>query len=545
MKRLFNLARVLRKCSETGENESDFVSNLRYVFPVLSVLIAAGLFYLSYHFADMIELYGGAEVVLSTTMLVVFTGCILLSVIELINTLYMSTDTPLLVSMPLTVYEIVGARIYNVLIKLIFFDAAIIIPACLGFGIATGQSLLFFLTAVLGFLIIPLISIMMITALIILLLSVIRVFRNRDMLTIIGILCVPLLSFAYIYLRQYMVQEMSLSAIGKQALTAMQSVSGISGYVPVISFLTKFYETGNILFLLGVIGMLVVTALILVLFTRFFYLKGALSMHTGSNRHGSVDLTSDRIKKKSSVAAMTKKELLIILRTPAYMLYGWLCSTFWPVILIIAILVMNSFSGIISQLTEMKDQIGIGVNVAAIACCVAIFIALFTVAMNNVAYTAISREGSSHYISKIIPVTFENQMRAKRNAGLIICGISSIFYTILGMVYLMIKGLLPFWAVFPVFITLIATVILGNSFQLWLGSRFPNLNWSDESVVGKDASRIFWIIMIVMLMIMPVLMIMTSGFMAVWLAGLPIITVAAAFFMNRFSIRASAKVLAK
>ena len=112
--------------------------------------------------------------------------------------------------------------------------------------------------------------------------------------------------------------------------------------------------------------------------------------------------------------------------------------------------------------------------------CIVFAVTVFASTLNGIAPSAISREGKSFNIMKQIPVPFKTQLKAKRNAALIICWIGSGGYLFIGEFLLILFVGLPWWSIFPsiIFNLLLLYIIIDLKMMYILFK--PSLSW--ESV---------------------------------------------------------------
>ena len=532
MQRIFKLAKVLRRGTsfmgrEKKEENEAVGSTSDLIMPVLIVVVAAGLFYLTYKFSDIIELFGGGETLMTAVFLLVGAINVVFTLLELINTMYMSSELRTLSVLPLSATDIAGARILNASFLQFGIAAGVIIPSLVGFGVKTGASILFYLTAFSGVVLVPLFAIFTATILTIFIMTFLRIFRNRDVVTIIGVV----LAFIFYILYATFSNGSSMEELGDTALVLMKTLSGFSSVIPVIPFLVKFYATGNgLMLLVGILIVLIALALMIV-FIRVFYFRGAMGIYSGGKGTGEIKNIRTAVRRRSVKVTLIKRELHTIFRTPAFYLYGWVITLFWPVIVIIPMILKMDLNEIfsiflgedMSSLTEGE----FGIIIVSSLCLVSFLISVIVVGMSNFAYNSISREGQSFFFNKIIPVSFTEQIRAKRDAAALVSLIGTTVYSLIGvLVVVFVLKLAPAWAIIPTILISFMTTIVMNNIQIYLGVRKANIEWTDEATIGKMVSTPLMITAIIMFIGMPILFLISlmQGIPAVaWIFELIII----------------------
>ena len=141
MNKYFLLYKTLRKCDVSASSDNSLYADkslpLSLVVEIVLVLCAmGGVGYLGYAFAGMLELFGGVSVVFS--VLALLTGCVVAvkGLIQLINSLYMSTDTTLLITMPVSPLMLATVRLANVLSTSFLITAGVHLSFAVGYSLA-------------------------------------------------------------------------------------------------------------------------------------------------------------------------------------------------------------------------------------------------------------------------------------------------------------------------------------------------------------------------------------------------------------------------
>ena len=134
---------------------------------------------------------GTVESIFSTIMVI---GCLVsffMSIPQVINRLYMSSDLDVLITLPFTDMEIVVAKLVSVALMPMVLCSVVVIPCGLGYGItAGGFGAMFWVGLVLSA---PLLALTMVSVagiLIILLMRAFRFIRSRNMISVISTLLI-------------------------------------------------------------------------------------------------------------------------------------------------------------------------------------------------------------------------------------------------------------------------------------------------------------------------------------------------------------------
>ena len=552
--RIFRLANILHKCYEprtasTSDSEAAKVQNnpnildpKKLILPIFGVAIAITLFVLTYKFAGLITEFGGAAAILPSIFLAGGVSAFFFSFVELVSTLYMSSDLSAIITLPYSALEIVCARLLGCLRTVLPIGIIITLPACLGFGIGASLDPLYYVASVLGTILVPLFSTLTAASIIIIIMSFFRIFRNRDVATIVStIFAIAIIIFSGAF-------DSTSSEIGDFFLRNLQNIANFSVIVPIAPLLAKFYSTGNFLYFLAILGIFAVMVGIFILLVDRLYLKGALNVSSGSSHTKNIPLEKSSSKSYSSTRTIVKKEFKTIFRTPAFYANGWILSTIWPILFTVP-LIFNSSSD--SSLVNIaKEAINNAESTAAAtpyiitaACIIALVASLFACMFNNLSYNAISREGNTLTLLKTQPVSSLDQLRAKCYAAIIITLIGSTPFTLGIGIFATVVGIMPFYGIFLMLLVNLAAIWLLNTIQLYLGSRHPNLDWTNIAIIGKNSSPAFIFSGLAAVIILPILSVLGLIYLppiivlTVYILILPVLS----FFLSRVLLSHSAE----
>lgn len=489
MKKLLLLTRILRKVGsgQDNENEKKYAGDTRQLITVfLSIALAIGLFFASGWIADYAGLFGGTGAIFSCLFLIVGIMVFFLSILDLIGTLYMSTDLPVLLSLPFSANQIVLARIINACRTTVIFASLIILPFGVGFGTKVSVSPMYWVGLILGNLCVPVSAVALAAIVIIVIMAVFPFFRRRDTVTIIG----ALLAFALAILLSVGI-NVENKVDGEQVRQTVGGVIGIfssvSVILPSVPLICDLMDGGSPLLILPVLCITAGLIPVFLLISRFLYLRGALAMQDTAAASRKLEKEAlFRVSEKRSVReACIRRDLRTIFRTPAYLTNGWLMAFLWPALLLIGLLKPGEdgntlFSAMAmdpsNPLTMAGPCIGLGMLAAIAPCC-----------LSCLGETVVNREGKSFYYMKMLPVPYSVQVRAKRDACARIFSIGSVGYVTALAVIGVITGIVSVpWALYTVILTASTLAVILNV-QVLRGLKRPNLNWESESTIAKSS----------------------------------------------------------
>jgi ABC-2 type transport system permease protein len=215
------------------------------------------------------------------------------------------------------------------------------------------------------------------------------------------------------------------------------------------------------------------------------------------------------------VVALLKREWKLLMRTPLYMLNGLMGNIAGPIMLVMIYAVRGSADELASLADRLNDP---GILPYAVLICVGIM--LFTAGMNVVASTAVSREGKTMWVAKMIPVTARQQVDAKFLCGYIVSAIGVVATTLI-MVFLLKLPIL--WTAGATVVGLIGSVPMA-ALSLLVDVFHPKLVWNSEQEAMKQNMNA----LLGMLISLLIMLIMAAAAAGTLLLGFPVTAALAA-----------------
>lgn len=485
MKKILNLYKMLNKNSNSGEKEA--AKNFIYI--IVGVLVAFALGYVGYRFADLIDEVGGVPIILSVSGLVAGIAIFALGFINLINSMYMSSDIELLITLPLSSTEIVLLRLLSFLGMAFGVGFVAILPINLGLALAGHLEASAWISIILELLLVPVFATFITATLVILIMSVVKAFRNVDVLRYIGVAGVFVLICVYFYFsgsRNNNVEVDSLITTVAHLGTTMKYIMPVSG------FISAFVATGSIVDLLIGIAFVIVGAALFLLVSKLLYLEGALNMQNTSVS-GKV-LSDEELNKactnNGTYKSLIKKEFNMLRRNPAYSLNNFVIGFLWPILAIV--LFYSSISSITSLFTPSEgahDPATLSVRFVIMSTSLIMFIMIILpMVYQSVAFSSLSREGKSFPIMKQIPVDYKLQIKAKLTVAERLLHIQTTGYVFVGTIIIdIIMGVPVYLALVPSALTF-TFVEMGICLDMLSGYKNASVNWDNEKTVANKSS---------------------------------------------------------
>lgn len=527
MSKVFTLSRVLRKCGKSGEGTTETQQRQNDNFLItLSIIAAFLLFMLGRYIGDK---SGEINIILVVPVLCLLVALVtfVISIIRLIGALYMSSDLPVLTTMPFSSFELAFVRLINASYLHFGISFIGILPFTLGYGIFSGASFKFYFGMIMSAILIPIFTTCLSAVLIMFFFTVFKWARNKDLISIVGVMLSLTLTCTFMYF-----QNKGMNSTNDVTTVLQQVLDTFIRYtklVPPVYFLSEYIINGTIMNLFIAVLITAAAFLLFYLFAKLFYLKGALAMQTtlSNNKVLSEKDLEKACKKQSQVRSYMKKELRMLRRNPAYLMNCFIVTFVWPLFFLITMAFGGDGLLKISAAPEVFDQSSLLIGLGAV-----VFITSFITALNFIGVCSISREGKSFYYMKIMPITYHNQIKAKRNTALLICNLGTTLYLFIGFVVFAILGKVAFWT--PIFVAIASflVVYIVVDIQIMWSTYKVNLDWDNETqsmqsmfpVVQMLAGWVVGVILFAFTMVLEIVSLLTAFVPALLLIGILVLS---------------------
>lgn len=489
MKKILNLYKMLNKNNAAGKGES----SKTFLYIIAGVMISFILGYVGYKFADSIEMMGGVPVVLSVSGLVAAVAIFALGFFNLTNNMYMSSDIELLITLPLSSTEIVFLRLLSFLGLAFGIGFVAIIPINIGLAVATSANIISWIGIILEFIFVPVFATFITATIVILLMSVVRIFRNVDVLRYIGIGVLFILLCLYFYFASSDNRNVEVNSV----ITMLAGFGTRLQYVdPVSGFMSAYVSSGSIIDILISIVILAASVGLFLLVAKLLYLEGALNMQNTSvsGKILNDEELSKACTKKEKYKSLVKKEFNMLRRNPAYSLNNFVIGFLWPILAVV--ILYGTISSVTNMLTPSEgaqNPATLSIRFVIMSTSIIMFIMiLLPMTYQSIAYASLSREGNSFPIMKQIPVDYKLQIKAKLTVAERIQHIQTTGYVLIGtIIFYIVMGV-------PIYYVLCPTLLVFTFSEMAIcmdmldGYKNASVNWDNEkSIANKNSGAMF------------------------------------------------------
>lgn len=399
---------------------------------------------------------GHPEIILTMALIAAQIIVLIFGVFYVMSAFYFSTDISVLIPMPLGPYQVLGAKFAVITVNEYLTTLPILLPPVIIYGIGMRMGILYWIKGILIVMSVPVLPLVLSSILIVILMRFVNIRKSKDLLAVIGGFFIIVLALAFNYFMQRLPQNIK----GNEAEFFNNLINSQYGLIKEIGrrFPPSIWATlglaapgmeglGYFLLFIGVSILLFV--ILLWIGNKMFY-EGVLSGQEVNRKRKimSAEEVEKRYQKSSNpIAAILGREWKVLFRTPVYVLNGLVGAIIGPVIIFITFIGQGTSGEMAFLIAMLKNpDVTIYVSLGGLA------VMLFTSGMNVVASTSVSREGSTFWISKIIPVPPSYQALGKflhamviSVIGIVLTGIIMVIvldYPIAMMFLLIILGII-------------------------------------------------------------------------------------------------------
>ncbi len=505
----------------------------------LIVLLAAcfvPLLFLLYRFGEsMYQMFspaGLAQLVYLMILLTLTMATLIFALPFIMSVMLFAKDLEYLLPLPLTSLQIAGSKFLTILTYEYATVAFMGIPMLLGVGMAAGEGILYWLMALVVLIFLPILPIAYGSLLGLLLLRLMKNHKNKESMTTVLSILLLIGVMAFSFLSSYLGDSLDEKMITDLLLSNKSLLTGIDYLFPNLRFaraaLMNHDPVSLAVYVLIAAGIL---ALYLLLSSRF-YLNSIAGMNESSQtgKALSENETTRALRSQTTVRSCALREWKLLVRTPIYLMNCVSMPFILPLFLCIPIILeMIGAGGLASTLKQLHLLIS-SVDPMILHGCLLLLVfgltALLT-GMNLTIPTCISREGQNVYYMKYIPVPYRVQLRGK-----VLCGVLISMTAILPYQALLIGCSCYFFGtslmlLIPGCLISILTILLISYLQLLGDLWHPKLVWTSEQVPVKQNM----IAMLSVLLSYVVCLLLGAGAVLLYLAGVPILPLTAAFLL--------------
>lgn len=405
---------------------------------------------------------------------------------------YFSSDLEYLLPLPISPMKIVGAKLTATMLSENVMECILVFSAMTGFLIGyapmAGINIVGIISAIIGVVTFPIVPISYCAIICMVVMYFSKFLKNKDRVS-------KITAFSTIIILIVLVLCLNLSNGFDTNLFVEQLLSDDISLVHVLDIifftvpLLASASTGSIVSLLLYILVNAVCVGIVLLVASKLYFKAVVSLNGGQGKaEKAVTGISDyekKIKSSSHLITYFKKEILILVRTPAYLSNCVGINLIWPIFIYLFIILQKQND----ILGGYIDKLKVGDPSAVLNISLLVFgVSVILTALNCLASSAITREGRHFDVMRYLPVDLMTQINSKALVSIVISGAGLIVYIITAFIIFGISPMLTVYCVILSVLSVVFTTYLG----IYIDTMNPKLVWEDEVNALRGNYHVFY-----------------------------------------------------
>ncbi|MBR3525056.1 MAG: hypothetical protein IKO11_04345 [Lachnospiraceae bacterium] len=439
--------------------------------------------YLSYVMSLAMMVEGGSAGGIISELHIIAAFSMVLGMPVIFNVLFFSADREHLSTLPIKSWQLLAARFRHTFVAESVMEFLLLFSIFCGFFVAAfenggaAQALhpVSLVAAIIGTATTPLLPLVYCSVLSLILMAVLKKVRSAKTFylssTVLLIFFIALFVFAFKDMGG-ITMENYVSSMADESNLFLRICNVIFFTTPLLCRAVSDHSLSMLL--LYCAGNIAALALMLFL-GRFLYREGLYTAAAlgGSKKSSSRELLNRKLKQSSAPLSCFCKECRILLRTRAYASNCVFINFLWPVGLLVFFHITEENETIQSFLNYCREG---NERARLILFMVMILISFIAPAMNSLAATAFTREGSHVDMVNYIPLSHRTQLLVKGAVSVLL----TAPFLILSVIVLAVCTALPLLDVFLYCFLSLAALILVTILGLGLDSASPHTLWSDE-----------------------------------------------------------------
>ena len=417
LKNILNLSKIFIKENDKGifnfiDIKNRTIDKKSKIFWALIVLFFA-ISYLSSEIVDYLKDIGRPEIFINGYFLILQIVLIIQSIILGINIFYFSKDNENILYLPLKPFEIFIAK-FNTLLYMLYITELIfgLFPLFI-YGNNMSMGIVYVFKLFLVLIIFPIFFALIVSIAIMLLMNLIKFFKNKNLIQFIISGFLMIILFLFITLGIKYIFNYSANNLDE----IVQKLININKYFVISNFVINILTQNNIFTVL--FNFFIVIFINIVIFLLFAFIGNKLylnqllkTMNYYKSKLNKKFILNKKIRKNSVMKSYIKKDFILLMRNPLFFM-----QCVYPVIMMtisVCILLFILISNV-NALLEIKEYKFILQNLHFDIEAVCIILGLIQVVtlFNYCSVTAFSREGNDAFVNKFLPVSLYKQFLYK------------------------------------------------------------------------------------------------------------------------------------
>lgn len=493
MSKIWKLTKVLLKL-----NYADFITDKKkrwaYLFSFAAILFVGFLIFGSMThgiYEGMIHLGQDPGIVIAMGLAVASIWVFLMSIMNILTVFYYSNDVEMLLPLPLKPAQIISAKFFTVLITQYVMSSFILLPIFITYGLKSGAFITYYIYMIVIYLFFPIIPLVLASLIMTIIMRYTNIAKNKDR----GSIFIGIVSILFIVGINVFMQWRNKSAVSGAGdsvanyLTNNQSSLFIqmTNYFPTTYFgAMGLVENAS---WKGILYVLIYILISIAFFGLFYYiaertyLKGVIGLSTSIAKKEviSAEGLQKSTVQSSHLKAYVKKEFKTLFRTPQFFLNCIVQTFVMPIMLFFVLFVQDGNLKWITGYIDNPESAGFAIGVGLCA-------SLFLMGSNVIATTSFSRDGSSWFVNRYLPVKASDIFFAKAITAWLI---NVVILAVFGITMAFVAGISPVFMILWFLLSANGLLLINLIGTRW-DAQTADIHWDTEQKLFKSRYTTLW-----------------------------------------------------
>ncbi|MBP5445859.1 MAG: hypothetical protein J6Y28_06785 [Acholeplasmatales bacterium] len=397
------------------------------------------------------------------------------SINVIFNVFYFSSDIERILPMPFKEHQIIGAKFFNTLINENFIELILILSSLIGFYIGGKLDIYALFIILIALVSLPVLPLVYCSIICMVFMFLTRKITNKDLVSkfssLLLILAVVGILLMAIFLTNFDLEDFTLNLVNSNFMEVCKYI------FPNVYFLTDSMSNPisivfYLLITLGSIG-------IFYLFAKLLYFRGLNQSNYKKDKKKEIVY-----KKSSKNVSYLKKEFKLLFKTPAFFSNCVIINFIWPFLIALVAFIYDR-TGNLKKILDLYYDNNYTVHLSFIIGI--IILSILITAVNSISSSSISREGSSFFYMKLVPISYKSQIIIKAFCSIIVSYIGLFLYI---LVFSIIFNLGILNTILYLVLSLISVVFI-SFLGVYLDTVNPKLVWDDEINALRGNHNVF------------------------------------------------------
>lgn len=491
MSKIWTLTKVLLKL-----NYADFITDKKkrwaYVFSFAAILFVGFLIFGSIThgmYEGMIHLGQDPGMIVAMGLAIASIWVFLMSITNILTVFYYSNDIEMLLPLPLKPAQIISAKFLTVLITQYVMSSFILLPIFITYGLKSGAFITYYIYMIFIYLLFPIVPLVLASLLMTVIMRYTNIGKNKDR----GNIFIGIVSILFIVGINVFLQWKNKSSFSEDAITNYLANNESSLLVQMTNYFPTTYfgavalvENTN---WKGPLYVIIFALISFVFFVLFYYiaertyLKGVIGLSTSTAKKEviSAEGLQKSTVQSSHLKAYVKKEFKTLFRTPQFFLNCIVQTFVMPIMLFFVLFVQDGNLKWITSYINNPKSAGLAIGVGLCA-------SLFLMGSNVIATTSFSRDGSSWFVNRYLPVKASDIFFAKAITAWLI---NVIILAVFGITMAVVAGISPVFMLLWFLLSANGLLLINLIGTRW-DAQTADIHWDTEQKLFKSRYTTLW-----------------------------------------------------